>query len=241
MKFRVCFLVVFCLSIFIFTVNAQKISEMPTVSVNGAAEIFVVPDEAIFSLGVSKINTDLQIAKSQNDKSVSQILALTKRFGIESKDVKTDYISVSKRYEFVGRGDARRRVFKGYEVSKTVIVKLRDLSKFESFFSEVLKTGVSEIRRVNFATSELRKYKDEARSKAIVAAKEKATAIAGAIGQTVGKAIQIEEKITNYYPRNIQNESNYAGFTSGSGGNSGTFSAGTISIKAQVGVKFMLN
>jgi uncharacterized protein YggE len=214
---------------------------MPTISVTGTAEIFVVPDEVIFSLEVEKTNKDLQIAKRENDESIGQILALTKRFEIAPKDVKTDYISVSKQYEFIGTGPERRRVFTGFAVSKTVIVKLKDLSKFESFFSEVLKTGVSEIKSVSFGTSESRKYKDEARTKAMIAAREKAQAMAGAIGQSIGKAVQISEQTSRVFNAYSNITANTVSDSDISGRGSDTFSAGTLSIKLSVEVKFLLN
>jgi uncharacterized protein YggE len=241
MKFRYLSLTILFLVFFSSILTAQKISEMPTISVSGVAEIFVVPDEAVFSLEVEKINMDVQIAKEENDQSVAQILALAKKFDIKSKDIKTDFISVTKKYEFVGRGDARKREFTGFAVSKTVIVKLRDLKKFEEFFSEVLKTGLSEIRRISLDNSESQKYKEEAREKAMIAAKKKAEAMARALGQTIGKAVEIQEtnsSIINRYANITANTTSSFGNT---GDGSGTFSAGTISIKIQVGVKFQLN
>ena len=45
------------------------VTKMPTVSVTGTAEIQVVPDEATFSLRVSKTDKNLQTAKAQNDEN----------------------------------------------------------------------------------------------------------------------------------------------------------------------------
>ena len=73
--------------------------------------------------------------------------------------------------------DEYQDVFVGYTVSKTVVVKLRDIKKFEEFFSEAVRSGVSHIGSVVYSTSQLRKYKDEARTMAMRAAREKATAL----------------------------------------------------------------
>lgn len=86
-----------------------------------------------------------------------------------------------------------KRVFKGYEVSKTFVIKLTDVSRFEQFFEEVLKTGITEVNNVSFETSKYRELKVQARELAIKAAREKALAMAGAVNQTIGKAIQIGE------------------------------------------------
>ena len=231
-----------CLSLFVFSINAQKISEMPTISVIGTAEINVIPDSAVFTLVVEKIRREMAAAKKESDTSVSQILTIAKKHGIKDKDVKTDFISVSKRYEWIGTGANRRRIFKGYAVSKTIIIKLKDLSKFEAFFSDVLTTGVSAVRGVNFQTSEFQKHKKEMRIKAMQIAKSKASEMAGAIDQTIGKAIKIAEnggsRFTN---RNIT--ANYLGTAANTtiGLRSGIFSPGTIIIRSQVEVRFLLN
>jgi hypothetical protein len=70
---------------------------------------------------------------------------------------------------------------------------LTDLSRFEEFFAQVLQTGVSAGNSVKFETSKLRENKDKARERAMKSAKEKATAMAAAVGQTIGRAIKITE------------------------------------------------
>ena len=104
---RIVYIPIFAL-LFLFSTNAQNINQMPTISVTGMAEVNVVPDSAVFNLFVEKVNKDVLAAKKENDASISQIIALTKKFGMEEKDVKTDFISVSKRYENVGSGASRR-------------------------------------------------------------------------------------------------------------------------------------
>lgn len=139
-----------CLGVF-----AQEKQEPNTIDVSGKAEVFVAPDEVVFPLDVTNVDLDLQKAKEANDETVAQVLNLTKKYSVEPKDVKTDYISLDKKYEFFRDKNNRvfdedgdeisRKKFKGYKISKTVIVTLRDISKFEAFFSEVLDAGITEI------------------------------------------------------------------------------------------------
>lgn len=231
---------------------AQEIEKSPTITVTGKAEVNVPPDEVIFSLDVKKLNLDLQISKKQNDEAVAKILEITRRFNLPPQNVKTDSISVAMRYESIR--DAKRRVydedgdeignkiFKGYEVSKTVTVKLTDLTRFEDLFSEVLKSGVTEVDSVSFQTSQLREAKDKARELAMKAAREKAVAMTAAINQTVGKAIKITEdsESNSNYGLNANNNVPMNGIVS-EAVNVATFAPGTIKIQAQVTVIFLLN
>ncbi|MCB1025631.1 MAG: SIMPL domain-containing protein [Acidobacteria bacterium] len=230
------------LSLLLFTaVHAQNIDQQPTVSVTGTAEINVVPDCAVFSMSVEKINKDIQIAKTENDKSISQILALAKKYSIDEKNVKTDFINVSKSYEWIGTGADRKRVFLGYEVSKSVTIRLEDLKSFEAFFSDLLNTGLTEIRRVHFESSEFIKHKKDARIQAIQAAKAKADELAKALGQSIGKAVVINENSDARYPTPNITANYIAGIAGDTAAQTaGTFSPGTITIRSQIDVKFIL-
>jgi uncharacterized protein YggE len=247
------FLSVFFVLLFAFCVAAQEIDKMPVITVSGKAEIQIVPDEVILSLDFTKLNNDVQVAKKLNDESVSKILELTRRFGIAPQDITTTSISVDMKYESIRDPKNRiydedgdeigKKVFKGYEVSKTIIVRLRDISKFEDFFNETLKTGLTEVNSVSFETSKLREVKDKARDMAMKAAKEKATAMAGSIGQTIGKAVKITEgTVSNQYLSNLSANSNVtASRVATVTENLATFSPGTIKVEADVAVSFLLN
>ena len=186
-----------------FSSPAQEIDKLPVITVSGTAEVQIAPDEAVFSIDVSKTNKDLQAAKRLNDESVGKILELTRRFSIAPQNVQTTQIAVDMKYESIRDTKTRvfsddgdeigKRVFRGYEVSKSVTVRLTDLSRFEEFFAEVLQTGVSAVSSVKFETSKLRENKDKAREMAMKAAKEKAIAMAAAVNQTIGRAIKITE------------------------------------------------
>lgn len=232
-------------------VAAQDIEKMPMITVTGTAEVMVAPDEAVFSLDVTKTDKDLQVAKRANDDAVGKVLSLTSRFAVKPQDVKTDSISVDMKYEQIR--DAKRKVFdedgdevgtkvfRGYEVSKTVTVRLKDIARFEEFFAEALKTGITEVNSVRFETSKLRENKDAARDMAMKAAREKAAAMSAAIGQTLGKAL----KITEGNIANPNYSANYTNNTVSVGGsfseNVATFAPGAIKVEAQVTVSFLLN
>ncbi|MCW5960868.1 MAG: SIMPL domain-containing protein [Pyrinomonadaceae bacterium] len=246
--------------ILVFTLGAfaQDNSKPVTIDVSGTAEVEIAPDEVIFSLDVTNTESELQKAKSANDAVVAKILALTKRFSISAQDVKTDYISVEKKFEFIREKDVKiydedgdevgRKEFKGYEVSKTVIVRLRDLTRFEDFFSEVVNAGVSEINSVKFQTSKLREMKDRARGLAMKAAYEKASAMAGAIGQTIGKAVSVVEVDNSNRGYSLSGLNSNSNMTFGSfspeivssSESVATFAPGAIKVEASVKVSFLL-
>jgi len=222
------------------------------ITVSGSAEVLIAPDEVVCSLDFIKTNKDLQTAKRLNDESVGKILELTRRFSISPQNVQTTQISVDMKYESIRDPKTRiysddgdeigKRVFRGYEVSKTVTVRLTDISRFDAFFAEALQTGVSSVNSVRFETSKLRENKDKAREMAMKAAKEKATAMAAAVGQNIGRAIKVTEGNVGGQPyMGYAANSNTTGTTGVFTESLVTFAPGAIKIEAQVTVSFQLN
>ena len=64
----------------------------------------------------------------------------------------------------------------------------------------LLESGINRIDGVEFKSSQIEKYKREARIKAVKNAKEKAVTYAKVLDQSVGKAISISESSVNNYP-----------------------------------------
>lgn len=233
--------------------SSQALPKPPTVDVVGTAEILVQPDEVIFSLDVTKRNKDMNTAKREADAVLAKIIELTRKFNVRPENVRTDYISVDMRYQSIRDPQNRifdedgdeigTRVFLGYDVSTTVIVRLTDIRRFEEFFSEVMRTGLSEVDSVKFESSEMIKQRRLAREMAMKAAYEKASAMAGAVNQTIGKAIYISEG-TGQDLRMSGSNSNSLNISAGPVTVTqpvANFSPGAIRISSQVSVTFLLN
>ena len=166
-----------------------------TITVTGDADVRVVPDEVMVTLGIETWDKDLAIAKNDNDERISRILTLTKELKTDSKYIQTEHISIEPRYEdWYEKCD-----FIGFYVRKTVVITLTDLSDFEHLLTGALDNGATHVHGIQFRTSELRKHKDEARSLAINAAKEKATALADELDQDIGEPISISENHSNWW------------------------------------------
>lgn len=222
---------------------AQNAIEPPLITVNGQAEVRVAPDEVLFSLDVESIDKDMLAAKAKTDASVRRILEIAKKNRVKDEDVQTSQISVSPKYntdnlDYEQRRN-QKRVFEGYEVSKTVAVRLRDISRFDDLLSDVLKAGVTSVNNFSFQNSEIRKYRDQARAMAMKAAQEKATLMAKQIGQSIGPAYSITEQTerlysTSNFSQNATSEATESATTTS------TIAPGTISASAQVIVRFRL-
>jgi uncharacterized protein YggE len=222
---------------------AQSNIEPPLITVTGQAEVRVPPDEVVFTLAIENVDKEMVLASKRTDDSVRQILAIAKKNNVKPEDVQTSHISVQPKYNtddlpYESR-DKVKRVLVGYEVSKTVAIRLREISRFDDLLADVLKAGITRLSNLEFRDSQIRKHRDEARRMAIRAAQEKAKLLAGEIGQAIGPAYSINEDSGTDYNRN--NYSQNASVAAGSSSESESATApGTISVTAQVTVRFRL-
>ncbi len=159
------------------------------ITVTGEAEILVPPDEVVLTFGVQTKEMGLTDSNQVNDEIVQQIVNAVVDAGVKHEKVQTDHLSVEPVYGDWARADR----LEGYITRRNVVVTLSDLTAFEEVLTKALEAGANRIHGVQFRTTQLRKHRDEARALAIKAAREKATDLVGALGQTLGPPRSIQE------------------------------------------------
>ena len=223
---------------------AQNNIEPPLITVTGQAEVRVPPDEVLFTLAVENVDKDMLVANKQTDDSVKQILAIARQHNVKPEDVQTSHISVQPKYNTddmpYEERNRTKRVLIGYEVSKTIAIRLRDIGRFDVMLADILKAGITRLSNLEFRDSQLRKHRDEARRMAIRAAQEKARLLAGEIGQSIGPAYSITETSGSDYGRSNAMQ-NIAGVAGDAAAIDSAIAPGSISVTAQVTVRFRLN
>ncbi|MEW6112961.1 MAG: SIMPL domain-containing protein [Thermodesulfobacteriota bacterium] len=165
-----------------------------TIEVTGEGEVKVVADEVILTLSV--VTRDLELSKglNENNARVKRIFDVLTSQGVEAKKIQTHHMQCSPQYE---EYQSQPATFLGYLVSKHIVVTLNDLSKFEGILSRVIVSGATHVQGIQFRTTQLRKHRDTARDMAMKHAKEKAEALAAAVGQKIGRATAIKEALVD--------------------------------------------
>ncbi len=208
----------------------------PLVSVTGVGEIKVVPDQVMLRMGVETRADKLDDAKRDNDAKMKAMLAVLKQRGIEAKDVQTDYLSIQPQYPMDAPGNVRLQPI-GYSVRRNATVLLRKVDKFDEVLSALIASGSNTVDDIDFRTSKLEEYRQQARLKAIQQAKEKATTLVGAVGSKLGRAYSINEENSVYQPVMYK----MALMDSNGGRESGsTLSPGEITVTTTVQASFVM-
>jgi len=168
---------------------AQK-NDVRTVSVRGQAEIRLVPDMVIITLGDETFDIDLEVAKQDNDDRVKKLNEVALSMGVARGDFMTDFLSIEPQYQ----NPYDRGNFLRYVIRRSVVITLRDVSRFEVLLTSLLESGANYVHGISFRTSELKKYLGEARDLALKEASEKAASIARKLNQKIGGPHAIHEQ-----------------------------------------------
>jgi uncharacterized protein len=224
-----------------------------TIQVSGSALINVTPDRSMIQLGVVSNGYTTAAVEATNTATIQAVIKAVRGLGVDAKDIATDWYMIEPVYE-----DYNSLAFKGYRIHNTVAITLRDVSKTSQVIGAALSAGANQVNSVDFYTSELRKYRDQARELAMKAAQEKAQALAGAAGAETGCVLTINENSWSYYngwwygssqaqnmmtQNVIQNAAPSGGANSaGDGITAGDepISLGQISVKAEINASFGL-
>jgi uncharacterized protein YggE len=173
--------------LFVFSLYAHAAPLENQIYVTSDAEIKVIPNQVVITLGVETRDAILAKARTANDNSVRAVLNAIKGFSVDPSDIQTDYINVR-----IGYDNSDPSLVRYYEVEKSIALTLKEVSRFEAMLTAVLDAGANRIYNVDFMTTELRKYRDQARTLAIKAAMEKAGDLAAAAGlRVVGNAANV--------------------------------------------------
>jgi uncharacterized protein YggE len=235
------------LSAFVPSAVTEESEAIGNISVTGDAMVKVVPDEVILTLGVETRHEELAVAKRHNDERVQRVIAVARQLGIEEKHIQTDFINISPEYEYRSNGIDR---IVGYRVGKTIEITLRDIDRFDDLLAETLEAGANYVHGIQFRTTELRKYRDQARALAIQAAQEKAQDLAQELGRVAGEPLSISEAYSgwwssynswwgsrwgNYVSQNVIQNAGMEAFTT-----EGGTAPGQIAVSAKIAVTFEL-
>ena len=197
------------LSVFLAVITLQSIKKIGyigkeiypqrTVVASGVGEAYAIPDIASFSFGATEIGDTVKAAQDKVDQKINKALAMVKDAGVEDRDVKTTSYNVYPKYEWqqiyciTTPCPQGKNVLKGYEVSETISIKVRDTSKAGDLITKIGTTGVSDISGLEFTVDDRDKYVAEAREEAITKAKENAKKLADELGVKLGKLLYFNE------------------------------------------------
>lgn len=223
-----------------------------SIQVSGTAVVNVTPDRVLIQLGVQSNGSSAAKVEAANSKTIQRVVNALKKLGVVQKDIVTDLYIIEPVYD-----DYNNLKIKGYRINNVVAITLRDVSKVNPVLTAALEAGANQVLNTEFYLSDLRTYRDQARTMAMTAAKEKASDLAQAAGSDIDCVLNINENTWSYFngwgwygggnsrtsslwtQNAVQNAAPPAE-AEGALSESGPISVGQISVRAEVSASFSL-
>ncbi|MCG7342619.1 SIMPL domain-containing protein [Sporosarcina sp. ACRSL] len=163
-----------------------------SITVVGHGEVFVEPDIATIQLEVQTISERLREAQQENARIMNNVLQSLYQLGIPRENIQTAAYTIFPRYDFING----EQVFRGYEVTNSISVKISDILQVGTVIDTAVKNGANRVTSIQFAVEDVERPKQEAIVKALENAQVKARTIANALNLQIDpqpvKIIEVE-------------------------------------------------
>jgi uncharacterized protein YggE len=159
-----------------------------TITVVGDGRLLVQPDVAYVTFGVESTSQTLAAAQADAATRMQAVIDALVGLGVSRDDIKTSRLSASPVYD-----QQDRSVIRGYRVSNSVQVKLRQIDQVGAVVDTVTTAGANRVEGISFAIDQLEEPKGQARGLAMQNARAKADQLAALAGMRITGIKAIEE------------------------------------------------
>jgi len=196
-------ILVIALSVFYFKPWQTKPSETISVTAEGKAD--ATPNVAQITATVESRNSNLDAARAQNEKKVTEIINRLKEIGVDEKDIQTQQISGSPSYEIQTQiypplPRPNTNVF-----STSLEITIRNFDLADEVLQVLTQNGATNLYGPNLTLDETAQEtaKSQARQQAVESARKKAEELAKLSQRKLGKTTNITEQGEPIYPTPI--------------------------------------
>jgi uncharacterized protein YggE len=175
----------------LFFLAASAMAEDRFITIKGEAKTEIPPDFVSIDLTILAKGPDLAALKQDVDRRTGLLLTSASELGIPGTDIESSGVSVSREYESDRNANEKLR---GYEVSRNVSIKLRELAKYEGLAQEIVDAGVDEVSSVDADVDDRSVLKQRALVLATRNARNEAQAVADELGVKLSGPIEVSEE-----------------------------------------------
>jgi len=204
-------LVIFCFLFFFKFINeikkggyiGREYGIQNSINISGVGEVVAIPDIATFSFVVRAEKSTVETAQKEVTEKTNNILDALKKGGVDEKDIKTTGYNIYPQYDyptiqcFAYPCPPSKSILRGYEVSHSITVKVRDTENTGELLTMIGKYEVDNVSGISFGIDDEEALKAEARSLAIEDAKKQAERLAKDLGVKIVRVVSFYE---NNYP-----------------------------------------
>lgn len=169
--------------------HAQPISGT-RLDVVATGEVTRTPDLARIQAGVVTQAQNATDAIRQNAARMESVRSALRRAGIEARDIQTSTIALHPEYRYAENQPPQ---LVGYRATNEVTVRFRDIANTGRILDALVAEGANQISGPMLTIDRPEAALDEARTRAIAIARERAELYAGALGMRVARVLSVSE------------------------------------------------
>ncbi len=178
----------------LLSLSAARADEFATdhVTVYGTATLQVAPNQMRWHLNVRNVNPMSAGAAEEHGAMVASVMAFLKRSQVPEETIQTSGMQLGENWSLV-RGSRERE---GYYASTDVSFALVDFTKYSSVWIGLSGLPGVTVSGVDLDHTDRIRLQNEARIKAVMAARDKAQGIADALDVRLGEPLIIDEDLS---------------------------------------------
>ena len=144
-------------------------------TVTGIGSLKITPDIAQIQLEVSTENKLLNHAQKENAYEMNQVIDSLLKLGIDRENIQTVSYTIVPQYNYI----EGQQIFRGYEVTNAITVKVTDIDQVGNVIDVAVQNGANRVSNIQFKVENEQLDYQKALSLALKNALTKAQTIAG--------------------------------------------------------------
>jgi len=215
-----------------------------TITVYATGEVYTKPDLVITTFSTITEKKTVAEALSENTEKMNAVISFVKAQGVEDKDLKTTSFNIYPHYEYqrieieIYPYPPGKRVLVGYEVTQSLEVKIRDITKIGDILQGATDAGANQVGDLQFTIDKEEEFEKEARKEAIEKAKAKAEELASQLGVNLVKITNFSESSVIPYFYGLERAAAPSGI---GGGETPQIETGENKIEVTVTITYEIN
>ncbi len=177
------------LGVAVSVAQAQAITEIPQIEVNGEAEAYVAPDALTIVMGVRSVGENAPKAMAENAKVIRNVLQAATARGINSKDLRTARVNLNEVTS--GNYSSKKGGRRGFRAENLVYVTVRDLTLVEALLGDLITAGANRVQSLQPVVKPDFGRRQRLRRNAVNDARRTADELATAAGVKLGKILRM--------------------------------------------------
>ncbi|KPI01558.1 SIMPL domain-containing protein [Streptomyces mirabilis] len=209
----------------------QTIDEPWGLSVFGAGSVRAEPQLVRVKLAVDVLEPSPDKAFQEAGSAVSRLRETLRGHGIPDASVSGSRLSLQSEYDGYGTG----RKFLGYRCQASYVIEIETIDDLQRLIVDAVDAGANRVDDVVFDVRDKPALRDEARRRAVDAARRKAEVYAQAAGVPLGTVLHIQDVDAESWEMR-----GHRGHGGGGGSSEGDLAPGMVEVHAAVLLGFSL-